>query len=93
MAKILLLDDLGLGSLALSLLKQTLEHEIILVSNSAELSAEDEKLIVIDKARNVALAQMPEVKHLQPAAAVIPTDNSWRGGSIGKGGKVKYRRG
>ena len=79
---------------ALLLLLAKTDHDIFIVDSVDDIDPDKQDILICDDMdiKYCCPVRIPEF--LESCAVDLPyKDNSFRGGSIGKGGKVKYRRG
>lgn len=85
---------LGCGSIGLSAaLAATLggKHDIVLVDSVDDVSPSTADILICDD--DIAYRAVSEMPLLDCCVELPTIDTSFRGGSRGKGGKIKYRRG
>ena len=81
----------GAGGAELAQMKIVMEkmgHEVIVMSDDDIKESNEREVIAYCGHPSLNVGVMPECYDV----SVPKIDNSFRGGSIGKGGKVKYRR-
>ena len=87
--KIGIIGASGVGLVQMKAVMAKMGHEVIVVPKDDIDNKDESELIAYCGHPSLNVGVMPECYDV----STPKIDNSFRGGSIGKGGKVKYRRG